>query len=167
MTAIAHLGDGKVLDGRPRLRDGPYAGAATASAPLDGVGFIGVVSPMTSLGFAPFSYLGLVHPEGLVLSSAAYYQVTFTRQQERIVEELLATPYDQLSRRRNVLLYPRHRIEGAELTRQFLVGYRLDLRMRGGRTTRLVLQQRRIDEVRHHLPTLVGDTWTDLSLEAA
>src|SRR5690606_8211487 len=86
MSTIAHLRSGFLPD------EARLGAASAAPVPVPDAGFIGVVSPMTSLGFAPFSYLGVVHPEGLALTSAAYYQVTVTRQQERIVERLLATP---------------------------------------------------------------------------
>lgn len=139
------------------------SGASDASAPAMPVGFIGVVSPMTTLGLAPFSYLGVVYREGLVLSSAALYQVTFTRQQERIVEDLMASPFDEMSARENVHVYPSAEIDGVELRRQFAAGYRLHLIRPNREITRLIVQGRRVDEIRRVLPLMAGDRWVDTS----
>jgi hypothetical protein len=123
--------------------------------------FIGVVSPMTGLGLAPFSYLGLVFERGIVLTSAALYQVTFSRQQERIVAGLMASSFDDLAGRDRVRVYDRPHIERATLTRQFGSGYRLNLDLRGGTSSRLIVQSRRVEEIRRTLPILMGDAWTD------
>jgi hypothetical protein len=131
------------------------------------LGFVGVVSPMTSLGLAPFSYLGLVYPSGIVLTSAALYQVTFSRQQERIVADLLERTFDDVSRSERVRVYDRPHIEQATLTRQFATGCRLNLAIRGGAPARLIVQSNRVDEIRRLLPLLMGDAWTDETLVAA
>lgn len=146
-------------------RERTTAGATDrADRPL---GFIGVVSPMTNLGLAPFSYLGVVYREGLALSSAALYQVTFSRQQERIVDDLLEMPLAEARAWPKVRFYERNQIERAELCRQFATGYRLDLTMRGGTTTRLIVQARRLDDIRRWLPEVTGAAWSDATLEAA
>jgi hypothetical protein len=141
--------------------------AETNKASDTPVGFIGVVSPMTTLGLAPFSYLGLVYPKGLVLSSAALYQVTFSRQQERIVEELMATSFDDLTGSGKAHVYDWAHIEEAELRRQFAVGYRIDFTMRGRSSTRLIVQQRRVEEIRRCLGALLDDRWVDETPMAA
>jgi hypothetical protein len=116
---------------------------------------------------APFSYLGVVGPEGLVLSSAALYQVTFSRQQQRIVDDLLATPHDELVARDDVRVYAWDDVERVELVRQFAVGYRLHLTMQDGSTTRLIVQQRRVDAIRRSLSAWLGDRWVDDTTAAA
>jgi hypothetical protein len=129
--------------------------------------YIGVVSPMTGLGLAPFSYLGLVFDRGIVLTSAALYQVTFSRQQERIVAELLSSDFDELAGRERVRVYDRPHIERARLARQFASGYRLNLALGGGTAARLIVQSRRVDEIRRTLPVVMGDAWTDDARQAA
>ncbi len=93
--------------------------------------------------------------------------MTFSRQQERIVDDLLATPYEELAARRDVRVYLWDDVEQAELVRQFAVGHRLHLTRRDGSTTRLIVQPRRVDAIRRILSARLGDRWVDGTAAAA
>jgi hypothetical protein len=126
------------------------------------VGFIGVVSPMNASGLAPFSYLGVAYRRGLVLASAAVYQISFGRQQQRMVERLLATPYATVTGGQT-RCYDTAAITRAVLRRQFGTGFRVVLGLAGGSETRLIVQQARVPEIRRVLADVVGERFSDES----
>jgi hypothetical protein len=132
-------------------------------------GFIGVLAPMSSLGFAPFAGLGLVYDEGLVLVSAAVYQISFSFQQKRIIERLLQMPYEEAARSDSARVYTRRQIVSARLERTLGLGNRLVLQLAGcdgsgPREVALIAQRGDLDRIRRHLPALVGDAFDDDNL---
>ena len=81
--------------------------AAGQSVPPEGsvlpLGYVGLVAPMNSLGFAPSPGLGLVYTGALVLLPAQ--QLVLSVQRRKAAEEVRDLPYDEAVSRSNVRVY--------------------------------------------------------------
>jgi hypothetical protein len=130
------------------------------------LGFVGVLAPMNSLGFAPFAGLGLVYEGALVLTPAAAYQISFSFQQERIVRELLDTPFSEATAVEGARTYHASAITDARLVRHAVLGHRLVLTMEGeagGPTAevRFIVQRGDLDRLRRRLVQLLDGRFVD------
>ncbi len=125
------------------------------------VGYLGIVAPMNSLGFALNPGLGVVYDEVIALLPAQ--TLIFSFQQRRAAEEARRLPYDEAAGTDGVRVIRLADIASVELVKPF-TGHRLLLEMTGGDHQRWILQNGDIDEVRAVFSKLLGDRFTDSSL---
>lgn len=140
---------------------------ANSQSPDDGVdpsilprGYLGVVAPMNSLGFAFNPGLGVVYDEVIALLPAQ--ALIFSFQQRRAAEEARGLPYDEAASREGVRIVRLADIDRVELTRP-VTGYRLMLEMADGPEQRWILQNGDVDEVRRTFTAVLGERFVDSS----
>lgn len=121
-------------------------------------GYLGVVAPMNSLGFAFNPGLGVVYDEVLVLLPAQ--ALVFSFQQRRAAEEARALPYDEAAGREGVRVLRLADIERVELVRP-VTGHRLLLDLVDRPQQRWILQNGDIDEIRRTFAEVLGERFVD------
>jgi hypothetical protein len=140
---------------------------ATSGPPTSGVdqsilprGYLGVVAPMNSLGFAFNPGLGVVYDEVIVLLPAQ--ALVFSFQQRRAAEEARDLPYDEAAGREGVRVLRLADLTRVELTRP-VTGYRLLLDVVDQPQQRWILQNGDVDEVRRTFAEVLGERFVDSS----
>jgi hypothetical protein len=124
------------------------------------VGSLGLVAPMSSLGFALNPGLAMVYDEVIILLPAQ--TMVFTFQQRRAVEAARELPYDEAAGRGKVKVFRLTDLASVELVKPF-TGYRLAITTTNGEELRWIMQKTIIDEVRSVLADVLGDRFTDSS----
>jgi hypothetical protein len=122
------------------------------------LGYLGIVAPMNSLGFALNPGIGLVYDEVIALLPAQ--ALVFTFQQHRAADEARRMPYDEAAAREGVRVIRLSDIEKAELVKPF-TGHRLMVTLAGDGTQRWILQHTDLDELRQVLGKVLGDRFVD------
>ncbi len=122
------------------------------------LGYLGIVAPMNSLGFAPNPGLGLVYEGAFVLLPAQ--QLVLSVQRRRAADEVRELPFEEAVTRKNVRIHLADEMVGAELTRPF-TGHRLTVDFRDGTSTRYILQKENVDDVRRSFSVLLDDRFRD------
>lgn len=122
------------------------------------LGYLGIVAPMNSLGFAPNPGLGLVYDGAFVLLPAQ--QLVFSVQRRKAAEEVQDLPYEEALARRSVRVHSVDEMSMAELTRPF-TGHRLTINFVDGTSTRYILQKESVDDVKRCFDALLGDRFRD------
>ena len=129
---------------------------------LDGsrlpLGYLGIVAPMNSLGFAPNPGLGLVYDGAFLLLPAQ--QLVLSVQRRRAADEAQELPFDEAVARKGVRVHTADEIVSADLTRPF-TGHRLIIEFTDGASTRYILQKENVDAVRRSFAALLGDRFHD------
>lgn len=139
------------------LDDGAPGGAPPSEG-IRPIGFLGLVAPMSSLGFALNPGLGLVYDEAIVLLPAA--GLVFSFQQRRAACDARRLPYDEAAVRDGVRIVRLPDVERAELVRP-VTGHRLVVHLAGQGEQRWILQHGSVDEVRRVLAAVLGDRFVD------
>jgi hypothetical protein len=132
--------------------------AAGVDASILPRGYLGVVAPLNSMGFAFNPGLGIVYDEVVVLLPAQ--ALVFSFQQHRAAEEVRDLPYDEAATRDGIRIVRLADVERAELARP-VTGYRLVLEMVSGPPQRWALQNGDVDEVRRTFADVLGERFAD------
>ena len=122
------------------------------------IGYLGIVAPMNSLGFALHPALALMYDEALVLLPAE--TLVFTFQQKKAADEALQLPYDQVAGRQGASIHRLDQFERVELIRPVLQ-YRLLVSLVGEEEQRWIIQKGDIPEIQRVLSETLGDRFVD------